>query len=87
MSNSNLKILIVELNNSGIKYGIDDNEIYKTILNYGFKPYSYNFKSKKLIELDRYNKHKFNTLFIRDISFVEKRLENELRIKILNKFY
>lgn len=87
MSNSNLKILIVELNNSGIKYGIDDDEIYKTISNYGFKPYSYNFKSKKLIELDGYNKHKFNTLFIRDISFVEKRLENELRIKILNKFY
>lgn len=65
LSNNTLKYLLVEFNNSGQKFNVNDDEVYSLILNYGFVPCSYNVSQKTISYLSSYNKHKFNTLFIR----------------------
>jgi len=82
LKNKKVKVLILELNQSGEEYEINDDEIYKTVLLYGFKPYSYNQKMRKLLSLKTYNKDKFNTIFIRDELFVSERVINSKKIKI-----
>jgi FkbM family methyltransferase len=85
LNNDKLKVLILELNQSGEKFGISDDEIYSKVLSLGFKPYSYNVTNRKLIQLQSYNQHKFNTIFVRDQEFVSNRLKNSSSIKVKNK--
>lgn len=87
LANPLLKVLIVELNESGAKHGIKDDEIYSEITKFGFKPFSYNAINRNLTPLDSYNKHKFNTLFIRDIEHVKERVSGSKKIKIKNKLF
>lgn len=82
LNNPVLKVLIVELNNSGINYGVIDDDIYIQITNYGFKPYHYDPFTRKLIAIDNYNKDSFNTIFIRDENFVQQRMTRSVKIKI-----
>ncbi|WP_348799494.1 FkbM family methyltransferase [Flavobacterium adhaerens] len=87
LENQNLKVIIVELNDSGRKYGVEDNEVYSELLKFGFKPFDYDFINRKLVSLNHYNKHKFNTIFVRDSNFVSARLVSSKKIKIRNKFF
>ncbi|WP_300565212.1 FkbM family methyltransferase [Flavobacterium sp.] len=87
LQSEELKVVILELNQAGKKYGIEDDEIYELLINLGFKTYSYNFENRGLISLESYNKQKFNTIFVRDTEFVERRLQNAEKIKIRNKFF
>jgi FkbM family methyltransferase len=87
LSNHILKVIIVELNESGVKHGIKDDEIYSEIVKFGFKPFSYDAINRKLTPLDSYNKHKFNTLFIRDIEYVKERVSCSKKIRIKNKLF
>ncbi len=82
-----LKVVILELNQSGNKYGIEDDTTYQLLLDHGFKPFEYNYKNRKLSSVDSYNKDKFNTLFIRDLSFVQTRVSESPKIKICNDTY
>lgn len=85
LSNINLKAIIVELNNSGAKYNISDNEVYSKLLKLNFEPYRYNPLKRELIKLDSYNKEDFNTIFIRDLDYVQERIANSEYYKIWNK--
>ncbi|WP_165876180.1 FkbM family methyltransferase [Mariniflexile fucanivorans] len=60
-----LKYLMVEFNNSGERYNIKDDDVYRLILTHNFVPISYNVETKEIAILESYNKEKFNTLFIR----------------------
>lgn len=82
LSNLNLKAIIIELNGCGSNYGYDDSEINSIILNYGFKPYVYNPYSR-VLSFSKYLNSE-NTLYIRDIDFVQKRLINSKKFKIFN---
>lgn len=85
LSSPDLKVVTIELNQSGKKYGIDDESIFQLLSNYGFKPYNYDVKTRKFISLERYNTQKFNTIFIRNNTFVQNRLYQSDKIKIRNK--
>ena len=85
LSSPDLKVVTIELNQSGKKYGIDDESIFQLLSNYGFKPYNYDVMTRKLISLERYNTQKFNTIFIRNNTFVQNRLYQSDKIKIRNK--
>lgn len=87
LKNKNLKAIIIELNNSGLKYNVDDDELYKFILKFGFKPYSYNPLKRELKLLESYNKSQFNTIFIRDLNFVNKRVQSSESIKVWSKTF
>ena len=74
LNNKSLNAVILELNGSGNRYGYDESKIFNLMRNYGFKTYSYNPLKRKLLNIDGKNINSGNTLFIRNISFVEDRL-------------
>lgn len=82
LKDTNLKAIIVELNNSGNRYGINDQEIYAEILSYGFLPYEYKPLSREIVRLESYNKKQFNTIFIKDLAFVKSRIQSSKKYKI-----
>ncbi|TGD57165.1 FkbM family methyltransferase [Flavobacterium humi] len=75
LNDERLKVLILEINQSGEKYGVSDDEIYTKVLSFGFKPYAYDVANRQLVKLQSYNKAQFNTIFIRDEEFVTNRLK------------
>lgn len=83
----NLKVLILELNNSGKVYNIKDEDVYNMVLSYGFKPYLYEPSKRFLTELTKHNQHQFNTIFIRDLEFVEMRIRSSKPLKINNLYF
>ncbi len=84
LGSEKLKVLIMELNRSGKRYGIDDEDIYNEIVGKGFTPYAYNSDTRRLLVLDSYNKKKFNTIFIKNEEFVQNRVLKSRRIRIGN---
>jgi hypothetical protein len=85
LNDNNLKAIIIELNGSGQRYGYDEINIHKMLLEYGFTMYSYNpFKREFTIANEIGN---LNTIYLRDIDFVKKRVSSQRRISIgTNKF-
>jgi len=87
LSNPNFKVLIIELNNSGKQYKVNDQDIYTTVLGFGFKPYHYDPKKRELKALNTYNINQFNTIFVRDLEFVNSRVIASSIIKINNHYF
>ncbi|MCX7944434.1 MAG: FkbM family methyltransferase [Deltaproteobacteria bacterium] len=77
-----LKAIIIELNGLGKRYGYDDLEVHKKLLNFEFKPFMYNPQRRRLEELETFGAH--NTIYLRDKKFVEDRIRSARRIKIGN---
>lgn len=77
-----LKAIIIELNGSGTRYGYDEKSIHDKLLNLGFKPYQYDPKKRTLSIIETFGSH--NTIYIRDLDYVQERLRTAPKIKILN---
>ena len=77
LRNYNLNVIIIELNNSNYDYGYHENDILSLLNENGFYPYKYIYPENVLIPLREKNYYSFNTIFIRDISFVEKRINQK----------
>jgi FkbM family methyltransferase len=82
LENQTLNAVIMELNGSGSRYGFDESKILELMLRNGFKTYSYNPFTRKLINLEGKNLESGNTLFIRDKSIVEDRLRVASKVTI-----
>ncbi|MFN8264831.1 MAG: FkbM family methyltransferase [Chitinophagaceae bacterium] len=80
LANPDLKAIIIELNGSGYRYGFDEKLIHKKLIDLGFKTYSYNPKNRKLTSIPTFGK--YNTIYIRDESFVNERLSKAKKIKV-----
>lgn len=80
LADKKLKAIIIELNGSGQRYGYDENQIHKKLIDYGFKPFNYNPKLKQLKEIQTFGNH--NTIYLRDKEFVEDRIISAGQIKI-----
>lgn len=78
-----LNAIIIELNGSGGRYGYADKNIHEKLLINGFKPYAYNALTRKIEELEIYGNH--NTIYLRDIDFILKRLESATSFEIFNR--
>jgi FkbM family methyltransferase len=78
-----LKAIIIELNGSGYRYGFDENQIHLKLTKLGFQPYQYQPFNKKLILLSTFTS--FNTIYIRDLPFVKKRLSKAKPFKLWNE--
>jgi len=77
-----LKAVILELAGIGNRYGFDESKLVEGMLCNGFKTYSYNPITRKLTAVGGRDIHSGNTLFIRDISFVEDRLKTAPTVTI-----
>lgn len=71
-----LHSIIIELNGSGRRYGVDDDEIVRLLKSCGFEACRYEPLSKNLETLSGKNTRSGNTLFVRGRSEVMKRIEN-----------
>jgi len=80
LSNKSLKAIIIELNGSGQRYGYDEDQIHNKLMEHGFKPCNYNPKTRQLIKLETFGTH--NTIYLRDIAFVEERIKSARQIKV-----
>lgn len=81
LSNPNLKAIIIELNGSGERYGYDESKIHEHLLTLDFKPFIYAPFERKIKALETYGNH--NTIYIRDVDFIEKRIASARKFTIL----
>lgn len=77
-----LKAIIIELNGSGKKYGIEDTFIDSYLRNYNFIPYTYDPFKRELIKLDSFLSH--NTIYLRDYNFCTDRVKKGGIIELAN---
>lgn len=87
LNKKSLKIVVVELNGSGSRYGYDENKILCLLERCGFKSYSYNPFDRTLINLNSKNFESGNTIFVRDIAFVLERVRKSEYITINEKSF
>lgn len=65
LAKESLKYVIIEINNSSLKFGHTNQEIFDILLNNNFVPIRYDVKNKKMDIAKSYNQDKFNSIFIR----------------------
>jgi FkbM family methyltransferase len=82
LESTTLNAIIIELNSSGLNYGYSDEQINSLLEGYGFYPFTYQPFLRELTSV-KYTDHS-NIIYIRDLSFVEKRVKAANKIKILN---
>ena len=82
LSQQTLLAVILELHGAGKFYGYDEEEIHRKIIGYGFKTYAYLPFERRLIVKDGIHQAPYSTLYIRNISQVEKILRSSPRFLI-----
>lgn len=83
LSNDLLKAIIIELNGSGDRYGVNENNIRSYFERLGFSSYSYDPMERML--LNNHDPKRPNSIYIRDFDFVKKRIEAAPAVKIFDK--
>ena len=76
-----LRAVLLELNGSGGRYGFSDDDIHQKMTDYGFEPHTYDPLNRKLQSLTGHHTEG-NTLYIRDMPFVQERLESAPAINL-----
>lgn len=74
LSNDNLLVLFIETKEHGLKYGFNEQLMHKRLLSYGFSSVTYDPINRKLNPIKQPNYP--NTIYLRNLSFVKKRLIN-----------
>lgn len=83
LADPRLKALIIELNGSGARYGFDDLQTHRSLLQCGFAPCSYDPISRVLAAQEGISGQ--NTIYIRDSDRVRRRLATAPSFKVLNR--
>ncbi len=81
LARHDLKAIIIELNGSGKRYGYKDDDIHQEFLKSKYKPYAYNPYTRILTELPGFGNT--NTIYIRDLAFVNSRIEKAAQLQML----
>lgn len=82
LSCPSLLSVIIELNESGARYGVKDDDIVRTLQDHGFSTYAYEPIHRKLEELNGKNRSAGNTIFIRDLEAVKSRIARAPKFEI-----
>ena len=82
LANPALRGLIMELNGSGERYGHSDAAVFSAIVAAGFAPYRYEPFSRRLEPLEGPNRDGGNTLFLRDLPFVQGRVKGAAAVDV-----
>lgn len=85
LKTTNLKAVIIELIGLGEKYGFDESQARIILNEAGFKPYKYDPFKRRLIAIESFETD--NTIYIKDTDFVNHRVQNAPKIKILNSTF
>ena len=76
LSAATLNVILIELNDSGMRYGYSDLEIANKLTSFGFKPYDYSADNQTLNPTSGYKSSRQNTLFIRDLELVKQKIQS-----------
>lgn len=82
LRSDSLRAVLMELNGSGDRYGFSDDEIHQTMVGFGFLPFKYDPMLRVLQKLSNRNHNFGNTLYLRDVEWVEKRLASAPEIEL-----
>lgn len=83
LADPTLKALIVELNGSGSRYGFDDQQTHRSLLQCGFAAYNYDPTARLLAAQEGISGQ--NTIYVRDSDWVRYRLTTAASFKVLNR--
>lgn len=83
LNNESLKAIIIELNGSGERYGYNEEHIHNKLIKHSFLPCCYDPFNRILNKLETFGT--FNTIYVRDIGFVNTRLKSGESFKIFNE--
>jgi FkbM family methyltransferase len=86
LRNPSLVALIVELNESGERYGFLDCDIFEALKNFGFHPYTYDAFSRTVQKISGKNPDSGNTIFIRNVEEVARKIGTAPRREILGNW-
>ena len=81
LANPALRALIVELNGLGQRYGYDEQALHTKLLAAGFRPFAYDPFARQLRSLPAPGPH--NTLYCRDLAFIEARLASAPPVTVI----
>lgn len=84
LSRTSLLAVIMELNGSGNRYGFNEVELHKKMLSFGFKTYAYSPFNRQLVSLDGATSNSGNTLYVRNVDEVARRLKGAQQYRIVN---
>ena len=76
LARPSLLAVIMELNGSGRRYGYDEAAIHQTMLDHGFKTYSYRPFTRELAPIGSTNADAGNTLYLKDVDQVTERVRS-----------
>ncbi|PWJ60626.1 FkbM family methyltransferase [Dyadobacter jejuensis] len=80
IANHQLKAIIIETNGLSEQYEFGQNYIHNQLIAVGFRPYNYSPSTRSLKAIDTPNPS--NTIYLRDIPFIEQRLQTATKIKV-----
>jgi len=81
LSDPGVAAVVMEINGSGARYGVDDRELLTKMHAYGFKPYSYDPISRHLRD---WISSRGDAIFIRDADAVGSRVVHAKRYRLVN---
>lgn len=84
LSRPSLLAVILELNGSGDRYGFDEVSLHKKMLSFGFSTFTYSPFERRLISLGGKKSNSGNTLYVRNLEEVNRRLLDSRRYWIDN---
>lgn len=83
LKKESLQVVIIELIGLGSRYGFNEADIHTILSNHGFFTYAYNPLNRKLTETK--NLGRYNTIYIRNINFTQKRVLEAPTFTILHQ--
>lgn len=83
LNDPKLKAIIIETNGLGSRYGFNDADLHKSLVRYGFSPYNYDPFTRRVTPLNSIGSP--NTIYLRDLGFVNERLISAAKFNIMNK--
>lgn len=84
LASKELKAIIIELNGSGERYGFSGNLIHNLLSGNGFEAYKYEPFKRSLTQLKSTKGD--NRIYIKDINWVNNRIQNSPQFKVLGQF-
>jgi len=86
LAHPGLRWIIVELNGSGSRYGVNDIQVHKLLLDYGYSPIRYLPFERKIVELRNPNSTG-NTIYVKDIGTESERVRAAESVRLLGLEY
>jgi FkbM family methyltransferase len=84
LNNKNVKVIIIELIGNGLRYGYSEEKIHEKLLQLGYTSFQYSPISRILMPCGHSEKN-LNTIYVRDINFVNERIQTARKFKIKDK--